>query len=837
MAPFERFARETSPAYTDAVPATVGPFTPARRRALAWAVIAYAAVFCLALVLQLGEDTRVLQEFGFQGLWLLTALGLLVGAETSRMVGRQRLGWRLLAAAWFSSLAGDALFAQFETVRWVAALSDLLYTAYYPLLIAGFLSLVSLDEEPSERLRLGLDVLIIVVASGTLAWYFVWSAPVNVGFWDRDYATGIVPLGEVLVLACAGAALHGPRRSSDRQARDLLAFGALLVCVGDLSIIVQDRNPLDFAPRQLSVVILSFGLTAFASAGLCPREPRRRTIGDVAAGMPYFAVSVVAALLLYEVAAVGVMSARLVGVAVGVIVVAALVILRLLLAERAVAAAADARLRQERRFRTLVQESNDATLVVDPTGLVRYASESCARVLGRMSSELEGQPVTVLGGPHAATLLRAAESPVGGESIRWTLPTGTGERHLESVVSDLRSAEDVGGVVLTTRDVTERIELERRLQVAQKLDALGLLAGGVAHDMNNLLMSVQVNAELLGEEASVAGTAELAEIQRATERGAALCRQLLVFGRPDAGDRKRLRLSAVVAELLPMLRRAVPTHIEVAFEDRAPRAMVEVDRSQVETALINLVVNARDAIRAEGTIRLTVRNVEATDPRFATLGLGSADHVVLTVSDTGSGMDAETRARAFEPFFTTKAAAGTGLGLAAVYGTMRALGGHIAIDSAPGRGTDAHLVFRTVAPEPGDADTPVAAPRTRAGRGRILLVDDEPPVLAALAKSLTRAGFSVTLAGDGVEALEALERDAWEVDAVLSDMSMPRMNGLTLCGRVRDRNPSMPFVLMSGYASPAVTSSGTLPPDVARLSKPFRQAELISVLNASLTRH
>ncbi len=357
----------------------------------------------------------------------------------------------------------------------------------------------------------------------------------------------------------------------------------------------------------------------------------------------------------------------------------------------------------------------------------------------------------------------------------------------------------------------------------------------VAHDINNLLMTVQANVELLRADGSADAAPELRQIEQATERGAALCRQLLVFGRPDAGQRQHLSLGTVVRDLQPMLRRALPSQISLEVQSHPEADVAHIDRAQVESALINVVMNARDAIHAEGSITLVVRRHQVLPHEAesdARLPVG--EYVRLSVIDDGSGMDEAKTARAFEPFFTTKASTGTGLGLATMYGTMRALRGRAQIESTLGVGTAVHLDFPLSKVPSDDARAAAARARGGQGQGRVLLVDDELAVRTALERALTRSGYEVVSAANGVEALSTLERLGWEVDAIVSDLSMPRMNGATLCAMVRDRSPAMPFVLMSGYASPALTRDEKLPADIGRLSKPFKMADLMLLLTPRL---
>ncbi|MBK8247812.1 MAG: response regulator [Gemmatimonadetes bacterium] len=373
-----------------------------------------------------------------------------------------------------------------------------------------------------------------------------------------------------------------------------------------------------------------------------------------------------------------------------------------------------------------------------------------------------------------------------------------------------------------------RIELERQLRHRQRLDALGLLAGGVAHDFNNVLQAVRSHAELALLNAPTAAQGDLRQIVQATARGAALCRQLLLFGRPLPGERVRFVLSDAITGIFPMLRRVVPSTIEIDVIDQAPTATVLAERAQVEVAILNLVMNARDAIPAEG--RVTLELATAMPPE----GNGDAG-VQLTVRDTGCGMSAETMSRAVEPFFTTKGGQGTGLGLSTAFGTMRALGGDLTMRSSEGVGTAVTLTFP---PAPGAPATPpatVSCPAVPRDGVRVLVVDDEPSVRTAMQRGLALLGYDVQVACDGLEALEYLQADPRRVDALLSDVNMPRLSGVTLATRLREEGATLPIILMTGNAASVSEGSG-LPEGVLLLSKPFDLEELAGLLDRLLVR-
>lgn len=353
-------------------------------------------------------------------------------------------------------------------------------------------------------------------------------------------------------------------------------------------------------------------------------------------------------------------------------------------------------------------------------------------------------------------------------------------------------------VLAAVRDITERIELEkerraRSLQARQeqshRLESLGQLAGGVAHDFNNLLGVILNYTTLIGRTVEDDETlaADLGEIRAAAERGAALTRQLLTFARRDVVHAEPVEINDVVEGVASMLSRTLGEHIELTLQLGRPPLVVMVDRHQLEHVLLNLAINARDAMTSGGT--LVIRSARERRPEVAD------DDVVLRVADTGTGMPPDVVARAFEPFFSTKDhSEGSGLGLATVYGIVRRSGGSVQLDSQVGAGTTVTIRL------PASTRT-TSSPRPEevpdvGGSERILLVEDEEPLRVGTARLLAAYGYDVVTAGDGLEALEVLEHDE-RFDVVLTDVAMPRMRGDEFAAVLRERRPDVPLVFVS----------------------------------------
>jgi two-component system, cell cycle sensor histidine kinase and response regulator CckA len=366
------------------------------------------------------------------------------------------------------------------------------------------------------------------------------------------------------------------------------------------------------------------------------------------------------------------------------------------------------------------------------------------------------------------------------------------------------------------QDVTEQRRLDEQMRESQKMQAVGLLASGVAHDFNNLLLVIGANAQLALATASSNVRQELEEIVQATDRGAALVRQLLGFARrKSAIEQQDVELNDVARDVRRMIERLISKTIEVDLELTEDETPVVADVSRLEQALLNLAVNARDAMPDGG--RITI-GTEMRD-----------DGVVLRVSDTGAGMDEATRERIFEPFFTTKAdRGGTGLGLPMVYATVTESGGSIEVESEVGRGT----TFTMVIPHaPGSGPVPTASPLTRTAGGRILLVEDDPLVRTVSAELLARAGYDVDDVPGGEEALNRID-GGLAYDLVVTDFMMPRMTGLQLVSELRRREIDVPVIYTSGYAD-----QGMLPEDGRRarfVAKPFSGREVTAAIDALL---
>jgi PAS domain S-box-containing protein len=500
----------------------------------------------------------------------------------------------------------------------------------------------------------------------------------------------------------------------------------------------------------------------------------------------------------------------------------------------------------EARKAAILESALDAIITVDPDGRIlefNPAAEKLfdyprATVIGERMAELIVPDVSRAAYGEGMSACGAGEGSSVGKRIELSLRRADGSLvPVELVVSRIR----VEGPPLFTcyiRDLTERLQAEEALrrteeqfQQAQKMEAIGRLAGGVAHDFNNLLTVINGYAQsLLGKlppDSPHRPGVEL--INKAGNRAAGLTRQLLAFSRRQVLEPKVFCLNSVVAETSKMLQRMIGEDIALEVLPAANLNRIKADQSRIEQVLMNLAVNARDAMPTGGKLILETRNIvldEADTRSRPEVVPGS--YVLLAVTDNGVGMDEATQARIFEPFFTTKEVGkGTGLGLATVYGIIRQSGGHIAVYSEPNRGTTFKIYLpatEALGSPPAPCIRPVAQPSRK---GTVLLVEDEDMVRALSTQVLQEQGYTVLQARHGKEALELSQKELEAVQLTVTDVVMPEMDGRDLAQRLLSRKPDMKVLYVSGYTEKAIVRNGLLEPDTIFLEKPFSPEGLV----------
>jgi len=484
---------------------------------------------------------------------------------------------------------------------------------------------------------------------------------------------------------------------------------------------------------------------------------------------------------------------------------------------------------------TLVASSNDAIIAQAPDGVVTHWNAAAERIYGYTADEMVGDSVFRIVPPdqanEQAALLESARHGGDVSNIVTERLAKDGRRLIVAVtLSPIRDA--TGGVIglsAIERDITAERFREAQLHEAQKLEAVGQLAGGVAHDLNNILTAMMAGVHLVIQKGDLDTSAQrrLSQVREECFRASGVIRELLAFGRKQVVTLQNCRLNDIVRETEPMLARLIGEDVHLDISLRA-RKGVYVDRAQMMQVIVSLAVYARDSMPDGGTL-----TIETADDGDATAT--GARQVALTVTDTGVGITAETRARLFEPYFTTrKLGWGTGLGLSVVHSIIERFHGTIDVESEPGEGS----VFTILLPAtdlPSLQSPPgTDAASTPGGRETILLVEDERVLRDQIADALRDLGYTVLEARNGYDALTVLERHNAPVHLVLSDVVMPEMNGATLVAQLREWYPTLRVLFITGYSEQAVASYGVVMPDTALLLKPFMIPDLAARIRAVL---
>lgn len=504
---------------------------------------------------------------------------------------------------------------------------------------------------------------------------------------------------------------------------------------------------------------------------------------------------------------------------------------------------------ERHRYRELFDEAPFPYMVTSASGMVEEANLAAEELLVKPRDTLIGKPLAVLVAPDDRPRFR---------DFMWELRNEPGR--------DRREAElEMGGercqVVLTVnrddrpgkplrlrwvlRDVTARKAAEQELRIsqerlrhAQRLEAVGRLAGGIAHSFNNLLAAISFHAELvLGSRSEADQRRHAEEIQKAGERGALLARQLLAFSRKQVLQPQLLNVSSRLEGLVPILRRLVGEQIELTTDLDPEAGWIHSDLGQVEQVILNLVANARDAMPDGGRLSLKVGAEELAedDPRLASIGLQPGRYVCIRVADTGTGMSEHVRAHLFEPFFTTKDYdRGTGLGLATIYGTVTQSGGAVHVETELGEGST-FTVYLPQAPPPTEA-APRSEPAREMARGTevVLLTEDEDNIREPAQEILEGRGYTVLAAQDGAHAIEAARNWEGPIHLLISDVVMPGMSGSELAAQLEAERPGLRVLYISGYPEDAIARHGVLHPGRSFLQKPFPPGVLLQTVREIL---
>ncbi len=505
---------------------------------------------------------------------------------------------------------------------------------------------------------------------------------------------------------------------------------------------------------------------------------------------------------------------------------------------------AEASLRaSEERFRSLIQNSLDVVVIYDAAAVVTYVSSSVDKVMGHSTEAMLGKAGFELvhpeDRPRARRLFeRALRGAEGGLEAQVRARHGDGSwRWLEMIASNQLGIPSVEGIVVNYRDTTERHSLEGQLRQSQKMEAIGRLAGGVAHDFNNLLSVIQNYASLILEsfDAGDQRGDDAHEIVKASERAANLTRQLLAFSRKEVARTQVVDLNEVISGFQKLLGPTIGEHIRLDMDLIPNVRPIKMDPNHLEQVIMNLAVNARDAMPLSGELSIATFNDQVDDACAFKLGLEPGDYACLRVTDSGHGIPEDIRSQVFEPFFTTKpVGAGTGLGLSTVHGIVAQAGGAIAIDSNPsGKGSAFNVYFPAVEMDVDDRPDAAPTPERAPGAETILVVEDEPALLGLVKRVLERQDYGVLAANGGPDAIECARLHPGPIHLLVTDVVMPGMSGKVVAERLEALRGGIKTLFMSGYPHDVISERGLS--DIEHyLAKPFRAEDLLKSVREAL---
>jgi PAS domain S-box-containing protein len=755
-----------------------------------------------------------------------------------------RAPWLLLGAGQFFFALGDLTGASVNhsQAAFSPGIADLFYLIGYPIITLGFARLV-LRRNPGPGFGVLLDGGILTVGLALVVW---------VAFADPLFsAPGFSPLGRAIsvVYLIADTALVGVVACLvlDSEA----GTPAMRLFAGSVAALLIADGLSGSGPGWARVPVAQLAYFAqyalWAAAALHPsvaisarpsqNKEQRITPRRLAALMA-------AALVAPAVLAIQGIEGKIdfPAISLGSVVIVALVIATMadLIGEQS--AAMQRRLTLEtalretsETLRAILDSSPLPIIVVDRQRHVLFWSRAAEQLFGFTADEIEAKRLPILTAEESTRTL--VPRVLAGESMAvQELPCQTKDGQIIKVRAHFAPIRDdvgkVRGAISLMEDTSEVELLEAQLFEARKLESVGRLAGGIAHDFNNILTAVIGYADLSLDEPAGTDISEfVVGIRDAAERAAGLTQQLLAFSRRQILQPQVLDVNEVVGGLESMLRRLIGEQVMLKIAPDPAAGCLRADRTQLEQVLLNLALNSRDAMPSGGQLVIGTSHQKYTSGnRSRPREIGPGEYAVISVTDTGLGMDAQTRDHIFEPFFTTKSQGrGTGLGLATTYGIIKQSEGSVLVDSTPGRGTTFRLFFPSVARE---AAVGEAAPRPIGRRtGRILLVEDEPVLREIAQRVLVRAGFDVTAAADPGEAIIAAETGPEPFDLLLTDVVMPGMRGPELARRLRNSRPDLRVLLASGYAEEIVDSDRHEDP---LLAKPFSPETLLAAVDAVL---
>lgn len=792
-------------------------------------------------------------------------------ARAHRGQKRNQAAWALVAASLAAFWLGEVLWTiaesssgNVESPNW----ADLCYLIYYPLLLTALILLSVRSGSRAERFKIALDAATIFLGGGVLVWYFVLRPSLEgLGSTFADAITIAYPTGDLLLILGIAVLAVGGNRFRSIPALVTLLSAVVFGFAADLAYGYTSMLDSYEAAGIIDVVYLvswflfclaaAFEYQAASSEQRVPAPAAAKPAGEEARRphvLPYFAIGIALVVLVWALRPTF-------GTAEAGAAVAAVLVTVLAMARQIVAMREASRLREvqaiqasEERFQNLLRRTQfsvdhvaEAMMWTAPDGRIVDVNTAACKMLGYSNDELLRMTIfqiaTELGEDQARWQQSwEATKKQGSRVIEAEHRTKSGRMLPVEVSINYLDYSGEEFNVAFAHDISERRraeqtlrETEAQLRQSQKMDAIGQLAGGIAHDFNNLLTAIVGYCELIlasGEGVSEPVRADVEEIKAAADRATALTRRILLFSRRQPLESKVVGLNDVVADVERLLNRTLGEHVELATILHPDAGRVEVDVVQFEQAITNLAVNARDAMPHGGRLTIETGLMEI-DEEFCALrpGMLPGMHAVLAVSDTGEGMDEETKTRAFEPFFTTKEAGkGTGLGMTSVYGTVKQSGGGVFIYSERGYGTTVkvylpQLVDARNAPGSGMSPLPAAAAYTAVAPRHsetVLVVEDEQGIRHLVKRVLAARGYQVLQAANADDAVPILEDDAQQIDMLLTDVILPgSLQGGDLAKRALALRPSLTILYMSGYTRDTVLQAGRLQAGMHYLEKPF----------------
>jgi PAS domain S-box-containing protein len=783
---------------------------------------------------------------------------------------RKRRAWRILSVAFLMYLIGNLLWGYYELILGAdlaVSWADVAYLLYYPICLAGLLSF-PLGRAGRSRFTFSLDTGTVMLGAAIVIWYLV-LRPVAMAEHASSLETLVTlayPTSNLVLLFGVIAVLLRRPPKNARVALRILTLAIFCDAVADAGYSYQTLENSYFGGQWPDCFyMLGFLLMAISAQYQIRNVSRNKTTVDNPEAekspfswLPYAAVGIAYALLLYVAFRFQRVHGNepIVWLVLGAFLITALVVVRQIVAlrENSRLLAEKAARESEARLAALVQHSSDIITIIGHDRSVVYMSPCTERIFGYQAQEFLGTQLLEYVHPEDRQSVLDAVAEISQEPGRTSsVELRSGHRdgswiHLEAVLTNLFDEPSVSGIVINSRNITERKKAEEalrdseeKLRQAQKMEAVGQLAGGVAHDFNNLLAVIIGYSELIPRRLPTEGNErviqQIEEIRKAGERAKSLTSQLLAFSRKQVMQPKVLDLNAVVKDMDKMMRRLIGEHIEMRTVLVGDLGRVKADPGQVEQVLLNLAVNARDAMPNGGSITVETANVELDANYAKTHRLtNSGRHVMIAVSDTGCGMSAELQSRIFEPFFTTKEKdKGTGLGLSTVYGIIQQSGGNVWVYSEPGHGTTFKIYLPRVDEVTPALESAVDISDKLGGTETVLLVEDDKAVRHMAQEILRLNGYKVLDASNGKEAIRVTEEYSGDIDLMVTDVVMPQIGGRQLAETLSLTRPQMRVLYMSGYTDDAIVHHGVLDGVAAFLEKPFTPDALALKVREVLT--